>query len=172
MLRISNGENHGRPQVWDTFAQFTAQLWIDKTGGDSKTVKFIEAPMQEMPAVLEAHRVDAVALFEPSITLAMATGNFKVLGNTSSIVAPHWLTSVWFSSDSYVAKNPDSTRKFIAASRQGAVWSNTHRPESTDILIKYTKLAPELFAHMQRDGQGTVLEPGPRGTERRRFSAL
>jgi NitT/TauT family transport system substrate-binding protein len=142
-----------------SFAQYSAQYWIDKNGGDSKTVKFVEVSPPEMPAALEAHRVDAAAPFEPGITLAMATGNFKVLGNVTSAVAAHWLTSVWFSTDSYVQKNPDATKRFVNAIRQGALWSNSHRAESSDILVKYMKLAPELASKMVRDEQGTVLSP-------------
>ena len=87
-----------------SFAQYSAQYWIDKNGGDSKTVKFVEVSPPEMPAALEAHRVDAAAPFEPGITLA-------------------------------------------------------HRAESSDILVKYMKLAPELASKMVRDEQGTVLSP-------------
>jgi len=142
-----------------TFAQYSAQYWIDKNGGDSRSVKFVEVALPEMPAALETHRVDAAALFEPGITLAMATGNFKVLGNTSAAVAPHWLTSVWFSTDTYVQQNPDVTRRFVSAIRQGAMWSNSHRAQSSEILVKYTKLDPDLAARMVRDQQGTVLSP-------------
>jgi len=142
-----------------SFSQYSTQYWIDKNGGDSRSVKFVEVPVPEMAAAIETHRVDAAALFEPGITLAMATGSFKVLGNTSAAVASHWLTSVWFSTDTYVQKNPDATRRFVSAIRQGALWSNSHRAESSVILAKYTKLAPDLAARMVRDEQGTVLNP-------------
>jgi NitT/TauT family transport system substrate-binding protein len=153
-----NGKTVAVPGL-GTFAQYTAQYWIDKNGGDSHSVKFVEMAMPEMPAALEANRVDAAALFEPSITLAMATGKYRVLGNTSSVVAPHWLTSVWFSTDSYVQQNPDATRRFVSAIRQGAMWSNSHIAQSSDILVKYTKLDPDLAGRMVRDQQGTVLSP-------------
>jgi NitT/TauT family transport system substrate-binding protein len=153
-----NGKTMAVPGL-GSFAQYSTQYWIDKNGGDSRNVKFVEVPVPDMPAAIETHRVDAAALFEPGITLAMATGNFKVLGNTSAAVASHWLTSVWFSTDSYVQKNPDATRRFVSAIRQGALWSNSHRAESSEILAKYTKLAPDLAARMVRDEQGTVLSP-------------
>jgi NitT/TauT family transport system substrate-binding protein len=142
-----------------TFSQYTAQLWIDKNGGDSRTVKFVEMAVPEMSTALETHRVDSATTFEPGITLAMATGKFKVLGNCSSVVAPRWLTSVYFSTDAYVQQNPDATRRFVSAIRQGAVWSNSHLKQSSEILVKYTKLDPDLAARMVRDQQGTVLSP-------------
>ncbi|MGA2396314.1 MAG: ABC transporter substrate-binding protein [Candidatus Lustribacter sp.] len=142
-----------------TFSQYTAQLWIDKNGGDSRSVKFVEMPPAEMSAALESHRVDSATTFEPGITLAMATGNFRVLGNCAAVVAPRWLTSVWFSTDAYVQQNPDATRRFVGAIRQGALWSNSHLAQSSAILAKYTKLDPDLAARMTRDQQGTVLDP-------------
>jgi NitT/TauT family transport system substrate-binding protein len=142
-----------------TFSQYTAQLWIDKNGGDSRLVKFVEMAVPEMSTALETHRVDAATTFEPGVTLAMATGNFRALGNCSSVVAPRWLTSVYFSTDAFVQQNPDVTRRFVSAVRQGAVWSNSHRAQSSDILVKYTKLDPDLAARMTRDQQGTVLSP-------------
>ena len=143
----------------NTFSQYTAQLWIDKNGGDSRTVKFVELPVPEMSTALDSHRVDAATTFEPGITLAMATGNFRVLGNCSAVVAPRWLNSVWFSTDSYVQQNPDVTRRFAGALRQAAVWANSHLEQSGQILVKYSKLDPALAARMVRDQQGTVLTP-------------
>lgn len=142
-----------------TFSQYTAQLWIDKNGGDSRSVKFVEMPIPEMATALQTHRVDAATTFEPGITLALATGNVRTLGNCSSVVAPRWLNSVWFSTDSYVQQNPDATRRFVGAIRQAAQWSNSHTAQSSEILVKYTKLDPDLAARMTRDQQGTFLSP-------------
>lgn len=153
-----NGKTMAVPGL-GTFSQYTAQLWIDKNGGDSRTVKFVETPVPEMSTALETHRVDSATTFEPGITLAMATGNFRLLGNCSSVVAPRWLNSVWFSTDAYVQQNPDATRRFVSAIRQAALWANSHVAQSGQILVKYSKLDPDLAARMTRDQQGTVLSP-------------
>jgi NitT/TauT family transport system substrate-binding protein len=142
-----------------SFQQYSTQYWIDKNGGDSRTVKFIEVGFSDINQAVESHRVDAASLFEPSITLALGTGKFKLLANTAAAVGPRWLNSVWFSTDNYVQQNPDVTRRFVSAIRQGAIWSNSHHDESNAILVKYLKLDPDLANRMTRDLQGTELTP-------------
>jgi NitT/TauT family transport system substrate-binding protein len=142
-----------------SFQQYSTQYWIDKNGGDSRTVKFIEVGFADINQAVESHRVDAATLFEPSITLALGTGKFKLLANTAVAVGPRWLNSVWFSTDNYVQQNPSATGAFVNAIRQGATWANAHHDESNAILVKYLKLDPDLANRMTRDLQGTELTP-------------
>lgn len=39
--------------------QLSVQLWVDRNGGDSAAVKFLELPFAEMGAALEAGQADA-----------------------------------------------------------------------------------------------------------------
>jgi len=153
-----NGKTLGTAGL-NTIAEYLPRAWIDKNGGDSRTVKFIEVGFSDINQAVESHRVDAASLFEPSITLALGTGKFKLLANTAAAVGPRWLNSVWFSTDNYVQQNPDVTRRFVSAIRQGAIWSNSHHDESNAILVKYLKLDPDLANRMTRDLQGTELTP-------------
>lgn len=142
-----------------SFQQYSTQYWIDKNGGDSRTVKFIEVGFSDINQAVESHRVDAASLFEPLITLALGTGEFKLLANTATAVAPRWLNTVWFSTDNYVQQNPSTTRAFVSAIRRAAIWANSHHDESNAILVKYLKLDPDLANRMTRDLQGTELTP-------------
>jgi NitT/TauT family transport system substrate-binding protein len=142
-----------------SFQQYSTQYWIDKNGGDSKTVKFIEVGFSDVNQAVESKRVDAASLFEPLITLALGSAKIKLLANTATAVGPRWLNSVWFTTDSYVQKNPDATRRFVAAIRQAAVWANAHPQETNAILVKYLKLDPDLANRMTHDLQGTELTP-------------
>lgn len=142
-----------------SFQQYSTQYWIDKNGGDSRTVKFIEVGFSDINQAVESHRVDAASLFEPLITLALGTGKFKLLANTATAVAPRWLNTVWFSTDNYVQQNPSTTRAFVSAIRRAAIWANSHHDESNAILVKYLKLDPDLANRMTRDLQGTELTP-------------
>jgi NitT/TauT family transport system substrate-binding protein len=142
-----------------SFQQYSTQYWIDKNGGDSRTVKFIEVGFSDVNQAVESKRVDAASLFEPLITLALGPGKIRLLANTATAVAPRWLNSVWFSTDGYVQKNPDATRRFVNAIRQAAVWANDHQQETNAILVKYLKLDPDLANRMTHDLQGTELTP-------------
>jgi NitT/TauT family transport system substrate-binding protein len=142
-----------------SFQQYSTQYWIDKNGGDSSKVKWVEVGFADVNQAVESHRVDAASLFEPLITLALGTGKIKLLANTATAVGPRWLNSVWFSSDGYVQKNPDATRRFVNAVRQAANWANDHHEETNAILVKYLKLDPDLANRMTHDLQGTELTP-------------
>ena len=142
-----------------SFQQYSTQYWIDKNGGDSSKVKWVEVGFADVNQAVESHRVDAASLFEPLITLALGTGKIKLLANTATAVGPRWLNSMWFSSDSYVQKTPDATRRFVNAVRQAANWANDHHEETNAILVKYLKLDPDLANRMTHDLQGTELTP-------------
>ncbi len=43
--------------------------------------------------------------------------------------------------------------------RQTAEWANTHRRESAEILLRYTKVTPEVASKMTRATYGTALDP-------------
>jgi NitT/TauT family transport system substrate-binding protein len=143
----------------NTIGQFVVQAYMDKNGGDWRSVKFIELPLPEMPIALDQHRADCMTAFEPFITTALDTGHMRILADPNSSIGVHWFTSIWISSTSFLQKNPDAARRFVLAMRQAAVWANSHRPESAAILVKYTKLSPDVASRMARDEQGTTLDP-------------
>ena len=48
-----------------TGSEYASRAWIDKNGGDSNSVKFIELPYPAMAPALEAGRIDAAYVAEP-----------------------------------------------------------------------------------------------------------
>ena len=67
--------------------QYEMQAFIDRNGGDVKSVKLIETPFSEMAVALDSGRVAAGILAEPFWTAALAT--CRVLGNGSAAVGNH-----------------------------------------------------------------------------------
>src|SRR6185312_2408628 len=57
---------------------YATRAWIDKHGGDSSKVKYVELPFPAMNAAVEQHRVDAVYNIEPFMTAA--AGELRILG--------------------------------------------------------------------------------------------
>src|SRR5579875_3703679 len=76
--RDMNGKTLGSSSLRDINSAATL-AWIDKTGGDSKTVRVVEVPASAGAAFLEEHRVDAVTLNEPAVSQALATGKVRIL---------------------------------------------------------------------------------------------
>ena len=132
-------------------------LWIDKHGGDSKTVKFIEIPFPDMAGSLEAKRVDVVLPNEPFTT--MMRGNIRSLGNQwASMQTPFPIFGV-FSTDQWLAAHGDLAVKFAGAVTRAATWANAHRKETAPMLVKLAKVDPQLAGTMGRSSYGTRLEP-------------
>lgn len=128
--------------------QFETSTWIDKTGGDSKGVRFIEAPYSEMAAALEQGRVDAACVIEPFVTSAKTTA--KILANLSDTLGGPYLVGGWVSTEDWARRNPETMKRFMAVMQKAAKWANAHHKDSADILVRYTKIRPEVALTMAR----------------------
>jgi NitT/TauT family transport system substrate-binding protein len=123
-------------------AQVTTEAWIDKNGGDSTAVKFIEMPPSAMVAALEQGRVDAAEFGEPELADALSRGH-RSLSSGYEAVADRFQIGAWYCTSSYAAAHPDAVRRFANVMAETARWANTHQAESGRILAKWTKLTVE-----------------------------
>jgi NitT/TauT family transport system substrate-binding protein len=128
--------------------QYEMQAWIDKNGGDVKSVKLIETPFSEMAVALDSGRVAAGILAEPFWTAALAT--CRVIGNGSAAVGNHYMVTGWFASADWLTKNADTAKRLQTVMLQIARWANANHAETQTIVPKYTKITPEVAAHMVR----------------------
>jgi NitT/TauT family transport system substrate-binding protein len=129
--------------------QVATQAWIDKTGGRSGAVKFLEVPFPEMGAALADHRVDAALIAEPALTAAKKDGA-RVLGNAYDALGETWLIGGWFTTSRWAEMNPDVARRFVQAMAETARFANRDHQASGRILTKYTKTPPKVVAAMTR----------------------
>lgn len=95
-------------------AEVTVRASIENAGAEHEDIDFIEMGFPDMvPAALEG-RVDAVHVIEPFMSIGLNEG-------MRPIIAPYAGTrdnlaiGSYFSSDSYIAENPDVIDAFIAA---------------------------------------------------------
>jgi NitT/TauT family transport system substrate-binding protein len=135
--------------------QLAASTWIDKNGGDSKSVHFVELPNSEMSAALKQGRIDAAMLAEPALSQAKA--DVDVLGDAFAAIAPHWTVGVFVASKSWVEANPDVAHRFVQAMVETARWANTHRNETARILSPLLGVDPAVFSTMVRSTYDDVL---------------
>jgi NitT/TauT family transport system substrate-binding protein len=146
-------------QTIGELASFAMISWIDKNGGDGKSVKFVELPTSSMADALASGHVDAAFIAEPFYTQAKPAVRF--FGATYDGVAKRFLISAWLAQRDWIERNPVTARKFVTAMRTAANWANQpqNMPASGAILGKYTKIAPDTIAKMQRAQFATRLDP-------------
>ena len=111
-----------------------------KNGGDSSTVKFVELAFSEMTQAVNSNRVDVSEMnvaYDPMI--GKPNDPLHLLGNSYESIGPRYCSSLWFSTNDWVTKNPDAARKFVSVMKQAAVWANAHLHESAVMLSPHIK---------------------------------
>jgi NitT/TauT family transport system substrate-binding protein len=132
--------------------------WIDKTGGDSKTIKVVEVPASAGAAFLEEHRADAVTLNEPAVSLAVATGKIRILAAPYDAVGTG-MTAGFAAMAPYVAQNRDVMERFAKAMHEASTYTNTHMADTVDIVAAYSGVPADVVAKSVRFVDAEYLEP-------------
>ena len=128
--------------------EYCTRAWVDKNGGDSTGMKFVEMNFAQMMDALGSARVDAACVTEPFITEAKSTG--RAIGTPFDACAPRFLLDVFIATREWAAANRDAVRRFQTANLQAAVWANRNQDKTAEILIKYTKLPEATVRSMRR----------------------
>jgi NitT/TauT family transport system substrate-binding protein len=151
-----NGKTIGVNGLRD-LQQLCAMSWVDKHGGDSKTLHFIEIPIPQMGTALSLHRVDAALPVEPFVTAQKDL--IRSLGTVLDGVGPHYMVIGYLASDAWLATHADVATRFVRAMREASIWGNTHRAESALMIERIMHVDPTVGATMNRATYGTDLDP-------------
>ncbi len=124
--------------VLNGLAWIAARAWVDRNGGDSKMVRFVEMPFSTMPDALTAGRVDGAVVAEPALSIAKRDA--RVLAPVYSAIAPSFPIDAWVAPTAWVAANGDAARRFARAMHDACVWANANHDRSAEIAAGFTKL--------------------------------
>jgi NitT/TauT family transport system substrate-binding protein len=128
--------------------QLGAEVWIDKTGGNSKSVHFVEVPESSMDAALQQGRIDAAMM--TAVYFAQARNDVDLLGNADAAIAPVFISGVYFAATAWAEAQPDTARRVARALRDTARWVNTHHTETAPMLARISDIDPATIAVMTR----------------------
>jgi ABC-type nitrate/sulfonate/bicarbonate transport system substrate-binding protein len=139
--------------------EIAVSAWIDKNGGDSTTVKYVEVPFSQTAAMLEAGRVDAAVCSEPFTTPARLTT--RTLANPFAVFGDGSLITAFFALKPWAQAHPDLVARFAAVMRETAEWANNraNMDQSAEILAKYTKTDAAAVKATVRSRFATALSP-------------
>jgi NitT/TauT family transport system substrate-binding protein len=142
--RDFNGKTLGVVSVRDS-DDFATRGWSDNNGGEGHSLHAVELPAAQMPAALDAERIDAGVLRPPFLTVAMASGKYRILGKPFDSIGPRFVLSCWVSTADYIAKNAVTVNSFVAAVTEGYHYINTHQPETVDLIATFAGQDPALL---------------------------
>lgn len=133
-----------------TLGELTWKMWFQEAGVDLSTVKIVEMPFSEMGPAVERGTIAAAQTTEPALSAALRDYNVRVINVILSSLPPEFLIAVWFSTQDYARRNPETVARFYDTMIAVAKWANTHSRETGDILAKYGKLDRGLVGTMNR----------------------
>jgi ABC-type nitrate/sulfonate/bicarbonate transport system substrate-binding protein len=118
---------------------FGASAWIDKNGGDSKSVHWYELPDTLAVSALQAGRIDAASISEPALDPAMQSGAVRSMAPVFDAIAPRFLVAGCATTDAFAKAHPDVMRTFADVMAKTAAWANANHAKSGAILEKYAQ---------------------------------
>lgn len=133
--------------------------WIESQGVDSKSVHFVEVPLPAILAALDAGRIDAATLGNPTLSEALDSKRARLLSWSFDAVAKEFLLAAYFCSTEFATKNPDVVARFGRGIREASAYTNSHRAQTVDLVAKFTSISPQIIAHMTRVTCAETLDP-------------
>ncbi|MGV9452037.1 ABC transporter substrate-binding protein [Streptomyces sp. NPDC003635] len=112
---------------------------VRKAGGDPDEVQFVELAFDQMPAALDAGRIDAAMVVEPALATVKSQGGAEIASSLVD-VAQDLTVAMYFTSDQYARENPEVVKKFQDATAESLAYADAHPDEVRQIVTSYTKI--------------------------------
>lgn len=135
------------------------KAWVDRSGGDSSTLQFVELPLGAVPAAIEAGRVAGAGLIDPVLQSALDGKGIRSIGYPFDAIAPAILYTAWFTTRDYAASHADVVKGFIASVHTSAEYCNAHPSATSALLSSFSGVPLARVATMRRATLGTSLDP-------------
>lgn len=153
-----NGKTIGVTALNDVNTLAT-RAWVDKNGGDWRSLKFVEIPNAATEAALIAHRVDAAIMQNPQLDASLAAGRTKSIGDAWSAITPSFMIGVYVARREWAQQHADTLRRFNQALTASTRYVNVHPTETIPYAAELTKMEPAAIAKMKRSVNGTTIVP-------------
>jgi NitT/TauT family transport system substrate-binding protein len=140
-------------------SQLSISAWVDKTGGDSSSLKFVEIPASATDAAIAEHRVAAGLLLEPLLDESIADGRTKTLGDAYGAIAPKIMFAAYVARPDWASQHADLLRRFVAAAALAATYTNDHPAETAEMMSEITKVPLPVMQRMRRVICATTMDP-------------
>lgn len=114
------------------FAQYGTMAWLDKTGGDSSSNKFVEMSSSVMGAALNEGRLDGAFIPEPNVSYVAKYA--KKVAYPMDGIAPSFYSGTHFATLAWARAHADQIKRFEALMYETGAWANKHHEQSAELL--------------------------------------
>lgn len=118
---------------------------VRKAGGDPDKVELVELAFDQMPAALDAGRIDAAMVVEPALATVKSQGGREIASPMIDI-APKLTVAMYFTSTEYARENPEVVKKFQEATAESLAYADSHPDEVREVVTTYTKIPADVLA--------------------------
>jgi len=153
-----NGTTLPVPSLHD-FNEVCTRAWIDSTGGDSKTVRFIELPISSIISAIGDGRVPAAMITNPFLHDGLAGGSIKVIGRPNQAIAKHYLITAYAATASFIAAHHDAVVAFAQTLGKSAAYTTAHHAETVAAVAPFWGITASVIAGMPTQSEATSLDP-------------
>ncbi|MQA34971.1 ABC transporter substrate-binding protein [Modestobacter roseus] len=129
-------------------AEVMLKAALDQEGVDWSTVNLIEVPFPEVPAAVEAGRIDAGYTSEPFVTTVLDQGG-KVAFAPQSTIAPEYPNGSYATSEQFVQQNPDVLERFESAMTTSLEYARENPDAIREIIPTYTQISEDVASRMR-----------------------
>ncbi len=142
-----------------TIELLATRTYIDQSGGDSSTVKFVEVAPSASLAAMDQGRIDAASILEPALSQALSTGKVRVFAYTYNAISPRFDGADWFTTTDFAAKHRDVIEKFARVMHDANVYVAAHETETNPLVAAYAGIDLATLANMHHVERPTYLNP-------------
>lgn len=143
------------------FTTLVVSMWVDRTGGDSKQLRFVEIPTAAQAPAVEEQRVDAAFLLNPYLAEALMTGKVKRLAAAMNAIGNSYMFAAYFAMSDWAASHRELVRTFAKVAADAAAFTNAHHDATVAMMADATKIPLAVISKMDRADTFTTLEPAP-----------
>lgn len=118
--------------------EYVISDWIDRSGGDSRNVKFVPLPEGTTSLAISAGRVDGATLVEPYLSEAVEAEHLKIIGRPYDAIANYFGVSWYFAGRDYAAKNADVLARFRRGLAEATTYVLAHKAQMIPLITEYT----------------------------------
>jgi NitT/TauT family transport system substrate-binding protein len=140
------------------FAQYGTMAWLDKSGGDSSTNKFVEMTSSVMGRALQEGRLDAAFIPEPFVSQIAQIA--KRVTTPMDAVAPRFMAGAHFATLPWANAHRAEIKRFLAAIYATAAWANKNHDKTAEMLARAALIDPETVRHAVRAEYVERPDPG------------